>query len=383
MNNTVELQASRPGPLQWLANNWFYLLAVLLIILPHAIGWATGSSPFGVQRGERYIMSGPSVFWMSVAIEIFALAILVMSYNLMFGFTGVTSFGHAMFFGLGGYLVGMMLQFSGLDPVLAFGLGVLAVLVVSAVIGLLTGLMTLRLRGVYFAIFTLAVAEMAWIYFGRLALTNGEDGFALSNLPVFIDPAQNRLNLYYIGLALFVFTFWLIKRLVGSPVGTVFMAIRENEERARSLGYDTLRYKLVAIVVASMLAGVAGILHGVLAKKIGPEVMGVNYTVDALLMTIIGGAGTFAGPVLGAASLELADTVFRDAVINIGGLSIDIGERWTLILGLIFVVVVMVFPQGIVGTWNRLTSRLRRGRRHSTLPTAERSSAQVVSDPTP
>ena len=95
-----------------------------------------------------------------------------------------------------------------------------------------------------------------------------------------------------------------------------------------------------AVLVASMLAGVAGILHGVLAKKIGPEVMGVNYTVDALLMTIIGGAGTFAGPVLGAASLELADTVFRDAIINIGGLSINIGERWTLILGLIFAFVV-------------------------------------------
>jgi branched-chain amino acid transport system permease protein len=161
------------------------------------------------------------------------------------------------------------------------------------------------------------------------------------------------------------------------------MAIRENEERARSLGYDTLRYKLVAIVVASMLAGMAGILHGVLAKKIGPEVLGVNYTVDALLMTIIGGAGTFAGPVLGAASLELADTVFRDAVINIGGLSIDIGERWTLILGLIFVLVVMVFPQGIVGTWSRLVSRLRRGNKEKPHPALDRPPAQAVSEPTP
>jgi branched-chain amino acid transport system permease protein len=272
----------------------------------------------------------------------------------------------------------MILQFSGLDPALAFALGVLAVLVVCAVIGLLTGLMTLRLRGVYFAIFTLAIGEMAWIYFSRLGLTNGEDGFALSNVPAIIDPAQNRLNLYYVALALFVFTFWIIKQLVRSPVGTVFMAIRENEERARSLGYDTLRYKLVAIVVASMLAGTAGILHGVLAKKIGPEVLGVNYTVDALLMTIIGGAGTFAGPVLGAASLELADTVFRDAVINIGGLSIDIGERWTLILGLIFVVVVMVFPQGIVGTWRQITSRFGRQSRSGASPSRPVSTATVV-----
>jgi branched-chain amino acid transport system permease protein len=371
-------QTRRPSMWHWLRENWFYVAAILLIILPHAIGWATESSPFGIQRGERFIMSGQAVFWMSVGIEIFALAILVMSYNLMFGFTGVISFGHAMFFGLGGYLLGMILQFSGVDPVLAFILGVLAVLVVCGVIGLLTGLMTLRLRGVYFAIFTLAVAEMAWIYFSRLGLTNGEDGFALSNIPAIIDPAQNRLNLYYVGLALFVFTFWIIKQLVRSPVGTVFMAIRENEERARSLGYDTLRYKLVAIVVASMLAGSAGILHGVLAKKIGPEVLGVNYTVDALLMTIIGGAGTFAGPVLGAASLELADTVFRDAVINIGGLSIDIGERWTLILGLIFVLVVMIFPQGIVGTWRQLTSRFARQSRSGASPSRPVSAPAVV-----
>jgi branched-chain amino acid transport system permease protein len=333
-------------------NGLYLLVLVALIALPHAIGWATDTSPF-VRRGEAF-------YWMSILIEIFAVAILVMSYNLMFGFTGVISFGHALFFGLGGYIVGLMLEFTEIEQNTAFLLGVLIVLAVCGVIGLLIGLATLRLRGVYFAIFTLAVAEMVWIYFGRLSLTGGDDGFAItSRLPTWIDPVQSRINLYYIALILFAATFVIIRRLVKSPVGSVFMAIRENEERAKALGYDTLRYKLIAITVAGMMAGMAGIVHSVLAKKIGPEILGVSHTVDALLMTIIGGVGTFTGPVLGAAGLELADTFIRRAVFEVGGLTIDLSSSWTLILGFIFVLVVIVFPFGIVGTWNRLRARFR------------------------
>ncbi len=340
--------------LNWFRRNAVYgLIVLLLIALPFILGLLTNSSPHGVQRGERYIMSGGAVYWMSVVLEIFSVAILVMSYNLMFGFTGVISFGHALFFGLGGYIIGMILQLTGVDGNTGFWVGIGGVLLVCGVLGLVVGLVTLRLRGVYFAIFTLALAEMGAIYFTRLPLTGGEDGFSLSNLPTWIDPSQNRLNLYYAGLFLFVLTFFVIQRLVKSPLGSVLMAIRENEERAQALGYNTVLYKLVAIIVASMLAGLAGILHSVLAKKIGPEVLGVNYTVDALLMTIIGGVGTFVGPVLGATGLELLDTVFRDAHVTVGTVTIDIGERWALILGIIFVVVVMLFPYGIVGTWRR------------------------------
>jgi branched-chain amino acid transport system permease protein len=336
-------------------NGLYFLILIALIALPHLIGLATGSSPM-VRRGEAF-------YWMSIIIEIFSVAILVMSYNLMFGFTGVVSFGHALFFGLGGYIVGMMLEFTELDSNLAFFLGVLIVLAVCGIIGLVIGLVTLRLRGVYFAIFTLAVAEMVWIYFGRLSLTGGDDGFALTNrLPVWIDPVQSRINLYYVALLLFALTFFIIRRLVKSPVGSVFMAIRENEERAQALGYDTLRYKLIAITVAGMMAGAAGIIHSILAKKVGPEVLGVSYTVDALLMTIIGGVGTFTGPVLGAAGLELADTFVRRAQFSIGSLTIDLSSSWTLILGFIFVLAVMVFPYGIVGTWNRLRLRIKEGR---------------------
>jgi branched-chain amino acid transport system permease protein len=354
----------QPAPnrfIRWLRTDGFYLLIlVLLVLFPHLIGWATDSSPFGIQRGQRFIMSGSSVYWMAILIDIFALSVLVMSYNLMFGFTGVISFGHAMFFGLGGYLLGMVAQQSGLPPDVSFFVGVGVVLLVCALLGLGIGFATLRLRGVYFAIFTLAVAEMVWIFFSRWSVTGGEDGFALAAVPAWIDAAQNRINLYYVALALFVGTFVFIRRLVGSPAGAVMKAIRENEMRAQAIGFDTLRFKLLSITAAGMLAGLAGIIHALLAKKVGPEMLAVSHTVDALLMTIIGGVGTFTGPILGASGLTLADVFLREATVTVGSTVIDIGDSWTMILGFIFVLVVLVFPYGIVGTWGRVKQAFAR-----------------------
>jgi branched-chain amino acid transport system permease protein len=344
-----------------LRTNWFLgVLVAFLIALPFIVAELTGSSPYGIERGSRIIMRGESAFWMALLIEVFALTVFVMSYNLMFGFTGVISFGHALFFGLGGYTIGMLLQYTALDPNLALVLAVLLTLVLTGLSALLIGLATVRLRGVYFAIFTLAVAEMVWIFVGRWAVTNGEDGFAIDRLPAWIDPSSNRLTLYYIGLFLFVFTFLFIRRIVNSPTGSVFQAIRENEDRARAIGFHTLRYKLLAIVIAGMMAGGAGMLHGMLNKKVGPEMFSVAYTVDALLMTIIGGVGTFTGPVLGTAGLHLTETLTRDVVIPLGFADIRVGDSWLLIQGLIFIIVVMVFPFGLVGSWHRLRMRFTR-----------------------
>lgn len=347
----------------FLRTDGFYVLVfVFLLLFPYLVGWLTNSNPLGVLRGSRYIMGGQSTFWQSVLIEIFALSILVMSYNLMFGFTGVVSFGHALFFGLGGYIVGMMVQFSNLDPLPAFGLAVLITVLVCAGIGFIIGLATLRLKGVYFAIFTLAVAEMVWIYFGRLPLTNGEDGLTMSKLPALIDPSQNRLILYYVSFALFVLTFAFIRRLVNSPTGAVLKSIRENEERSQAIGYNTVRFKLFAIVASSTLAGAAGIIHAVLAKSARPEFLGVGYTVDALLMTIIGGVGTLTGPIIGAGGLHLADVTLRNAKITLGSVVINVGDSWNFILGLVFVVVVLVFPYGVVGTFQQWRAKRQRSR---------------------
>jgi branched-chain amino acid transport system permease protein len=340
-----------------LHDNWLPLLVLLfLLFFPHVVGWLTDSSPLGVARGDRMIMRGESVRWQSVMIEVFIFGILAMSYNLMFGFTGVLSFGHALSFGLGGYILGMMLEYTPLDTIPALILGVIAGVVVSGLLGLLTGLVSLRLKGVYFAIFTLAVAEMGFIFFGRLQLTRAEDGFAISELPTWIDPSQNRLNFYYVALLLFAVIFLFIRRLVNSPTGAVFKAIRENEDRAQSIGFNTLQYKLFSITLAGMMAASAGMLQILLNKKVGPEILAVGYTVDPLLMTIIGGIGTFIGPILGAAGLHLLETTLREAPLGIGG-SLKFSDVWGLVLGGIFIVVVLIFPQGIVGTWARWRSR--------------------------
>ncbi|MCU0498224.1 MAG: branched-chain amino acid ABC transporter permease [Anaerolineae bacterium] len=341
-----------------LRENWLYWLIILfLLAFPFLVAAQTGSSPFGEPRGDRMVMRGESVRWQAVMIEIFILAILAMSYNLMFGFTGVLSFGHALFFGLSGYIIGLMLEYTGLDNGIALILGIGLAIAINGILGLLIGLVSLRLKGVYFAIFTLAVAEMAFIFFGRFALTRAEDGFTLTHVPIWLDATQNRITLYYVALGMGIFTFFAIRRLINSPTGAVFKAIRENEDRAQSIGYNTLTFKLIAITIASMLAASAGVLQVLLNKKVGPELLGIGNTVDPLLMTIIGGIGSFTGPVIGATGLHLLDTNIREATITIGSTVLHVSDFWGLLLGAIFILAVMVFPQGVVGTWIRLRMR--------------------------
>lgn len=365
-------------------NRFFILILALLIVLPHGVAWITNSSPFPTARGFReieYIAEGPASFWMAEFITIFSLAILVMSYNLMFGFTGVISFGHALFFGLGAYSVAVMAEHSDLGPDEAFVVAVAFTIVASALIGLIVGLASLRLRGIYFAIFTLAVAEAGFIFARNWDLTNKDDGGAIgtNSLPEMIDPIKNRLNLYYLALIAFVLVFVSIQKLVNSPTGSVFKAIRENEERAQAIGYSTIRFKLISIISASVMAGIAGVLFISINKSFQPTLFGVEHTVNSLLMTIIGGAGTLTGPVIGAASLDLINVQFRDSTAAVLGL--QIGENWLLISGLIFVFVVLVFPFGIVGTWYRIQMWLK-ARRTDRDSTAWMRAATGIDDTT-
>lgn len=344
----------------WLRESgWKWALMIALVAFPFVIGALTDSSPYGVPRGDRMIMRGESVRWQAVMIEVFILAILAMSYNLLFGFTGVISFGHALFFGVAGYVLGLMLEYTPMDTGLALIVGIIGAVLVCGILGLIIGLVTLRLKGVYFTIFTLAVAEMAFIFLGRWELTRAEDGFAITDLPEWLDPSRSRLTFYYVALVAVILTFLFIRRLINSPTGAVFKAIRENEDRAQSIGYNTLNYKLLSIILAGMLAGVAGVLQVMLNKKVGPELLGVAYTVDPLLMTIIGGIGTFVGPVIGAGGLHFLDVFLRDAQITLGSTVIDVASVWGLILGIIFVLAVIVFPFGVVGTWQRWRTRRR------------------------
>lgn len=348
---------------QTVRENWQLLvLLAFFLLFPFIVQWLTGDSALGINGRQR----GQSVYWQGLMIEVFIFAILAMSYNLLFGFTGVISFGHALFFGVGGYALGITIEKFGLSVLFeemglgatwAVAIGAGAGLLIAAVLGLLVGLVSLRLKGVYFALFTLAVAEMFFIFFRSFNFTQSEDGFAVSDLPFWLNPTQSRLSFYYFTLVMAVLTFWFIRRLMSSPVGSVMLAIRENEERAQAVGYNTLNFKLFAITISSMMAAGAGVLHVILNKKVGPEILGLGFTVDPLLSTIIGGLGTFIGPVIGAAGIHLSDRLLRDAVITIGETQIDVGASWNVILGITFILVVIVFPKGVVGTWNQWRAR--------------------------
>lgn len=334
-----------------LRNQGALLSALLLLIaMPFVIAWGTDSSI--CERGKSF-------FWQSVFIEAFILAALAISYNLIFGFIGVISFGHAAFFGAGAYGVGLLIHHLEWP----LGSAVLGALLVSVVMGVLVSVIALRIRGLYFAIFTLVFAEIFFVLAQNrimVNITGAEDGFTFA-VPDWINATKNRITFYYLGLAYLVGAFLLVRQIVNSPTGRVMHAIRDNEDRAIMLGYNTFTYKMLAIVLAGTLACGAGILRGLLNKGASPSVLSIGFTMDPLLMTLIGGAGTFIGPVIGAFLLHLVEQALRDTVIPIAGIEVNIGERWFLILGVIFIVIVIAFPMGIAGTlqswWNKWTAR--------------------------
>ncbi|GAB4576049.1 MAG: branched-chain amino acid ABC transporter permease [Anaerolineae bacterium] len=344
------------------------LLLAAMILFPFVVGWLTGSPP--VPRRARD--AGESSFWQSVLAQVYIFAILAMSYNLLFGFTGIISFGHGLFFGTGAYMVAIGVKHLGLP----FGVALLLALLVSGLLSLILGLVSLRIKGVYFAIFTLAFAQVFFILArNRLLadLTGAEDGFFFT-APEWLNPVvKNRLTFYYVTLVTLVLVYLFIQRLINSPTGRVFQAIRENEQRASTIGFNTLQYKLFAIIASGMLASLAGTLHVVLNNKHAlPSLLSVTYTVDPLLATLLGGIGTFIGPGLGAALLHLGETALRGLEFTIGDLVVNAGDYWFLLLGISFIVVVMVFPQGLVGTWR--TWRLKRmAARRRKAPTRDES----------
>ena len=264
-------------------------------------------------------------------------AIFACAFNLLLGFTGLLSFGHAAFLGAAAYATGWLVRSGGLSP----ELGILAGTGLAGLLGLLVGLIAIRRQGIYFAMVTLAMAQMVYFVWLQAPFTGGEDG--LQGVPrgqLFgLLPLSQPLVMYYLVLAVFVAVFLFIVRVVHSPFGQVLKAIRENEPRAISLGYDVDRYKLLAFVLSTALAGLAGSMKTVVLGFATLSDAHWSLSGEVVLMTLLGGMGTFAGPVLGAFTIIGLQNFLADRV----------GSWVTVIIGVIFVICVVAFRRGFVG----------------------------------
>ncbi len=264
-------------------------------------------------------------------------AIFACAFNLLLGFTGLLSFGHAAFLGSAAYATGWLVRSAGWSP----ELGVLAGVVTAAVMGLLVGLIAIRRQGIYFAMITLAMAQMIAFVCLQVPFTGGEDG--LQGVPrgklLGLLSLQNDITMYYLVLAVFVAVFAFVIRIVHSPFGQVLKAIRENEARAISLGYDVDRYKLLAFVLSTALAGLAGSMKTLVLGFATLTDVHWSLSGEVILMTLLGGLGTFAGPVIGAFTIIGLQNFLADRV----------GSWVTVIIGVIFVLCVIAFRKGIVG----------------------------------
>src|SRR5512143_2247696 len=280
------------------------------------------------------------------AMKAMCFALFACAFNLLLGFGGLLSFGHAMFLGLAGYVSAHAAKVWGLPPELAILAGTAA----AAVLGVVVGMLTIRRQGIYFAMITLALAQMIYFFCVQAPFTHGEDGIqAVPRGRLFgVLDLGNTLALYYVVLAIFVGGFLLIYRIIHSPFGNVLKAIRENEPRAISLGYDADRYKLIAFILSATLAGLAGATKAIVFQL--ASLTDVHWTMsgEVVLMTLLGGMGTIFGPVVGAF-----------AVISIENYFAGFGQWVTIITGVIFVVCVLAFRRGIVGELGAWWARRR------------------------
>ena len=296
--------------------------------------------------------------------DVLCFGLFAAAFNLLLGYSGLLSFGHAAFFGAAAYACGVALRDWGWPPEAGLLLGV----VCAGGLGALIGALGIRRKGIYFAMITLALAQMLYFVFLQAPFTHGEDG--LQEIPrgrlLGVLPLADDLTLYYFVLAVVAGAWIFMGRVIGSPFGQVLLAIRDNEPRAISLGYATDRFKLLAFVLSAALAGLAGALKAL--------VLGFASLTDAhwsmsglvILMVLVGGVGTRWGPLVGAlviVGLEHKIGEIGAVLANFTGISwfSTLGEAVTMVTGLIFIVCVMAFRRGIVGEWFDWWHRRRGG----------------------
>jgi branched-chain amino acid transport system permease protein len=307
--NTVSDTSTRTVTDEMIA---FVLMAAVLVALPYS-----GVYPYFIMQALCF-------------------ALFACAFNLLIGYCGLLSFGHAMFLGTAGYVSAHALKVWGFSP----ELGILAGVVAAAGLGVITGLIAIRRQGIYFAMITLALSQLLYFIYVQTPFTHGEDG--IQGVPQgemfgFLDMSDS-MHLYFVVLAIFLLAFLLIYRIVNSPFGEVLKSIRENEPRAISLGYKTDQYKLLAYILSGTLAGLAGAVKVFVAQN--ASLTDVHWTMsgEVVLMTLVGGLGTSFGPVVGAFIIVAMQQYLA-----------GFGQWVTVIQGVIFVVCVLTFRRGIVG----------------------------------
>ena len=308
--------------------------------MPGLLGFSRGQG-IALVLLVAFLLAGPFILYPVFLMKLLCFALFACAFNLLIGYVGLLSFGHAAFFGMGGYLAAHAAKVWGLTPEVS----ILAGGVVGAVLGLGFGWLAIRRQGIYFAMITLALAQMVFFFCLQAPFTHGEDGIQSvprGRLFGMIDLAPD-MAMYWLVAAVFLIGFLLIHRIVHSPFGQVLKAIRENEPRATSLGYRADDYKLMAFVLSAALSGIAG---GTKALVFGIATLtDVHWSMsgEVVLMTLLGGLGTLFGPVVGAA-----------VIVAMQNYLAPFGAWVTVIQGAIFVVCVVAFRAGIVGEIGRL-----------------------------
>lgn len=293
------------------------------------------------------LLAAPLAIYPVFLMKILCFSLFAVAFNLLFGFTGLLSFGHAAFLAAGGYTTGYLLSnYSGLGT----EMGIIAGTLVATGLGLAFALLSIRRQGIYFAMVTLALAQLVFFFFVQSEFTGGEDGMhGIPRGELFgLVSLEDNINMYYFVLAVFIACYLLVQRVVGSPFGQVLKAIKQNEPRAVSLGYNVDRYKILAFVLSAALAGLAGSMKSVVFQLASLNDAHWHMSGEVILMTLVGGMGTLLGPVVGATFVvnveyQLSQGPLRDWVDPI--------------LGAIFVLTVLAFRSGIVGEIQKFMRR--------------------------
>jgi branched-chain amino acid transport system permease protein len=295
-----------------------------------------------------YVELGGSRFLLTLFTRILILAMAAVSLNLILGYGGMMSFGHAAYLGIGGYAVGMLAHEGVFSGFIQWPVALLA----SALFALVIGALSLRTRGVYFIMITLAFAQMAYYIVAGLARYGGDDGLTIYKRSQFVSPIDlsNKVQFYYICLALLFASIYLVWRIINSRFGLTIQGARSNDTRMRAIGFPTYRYKLVCFVIAGTMCGLAGALLANHTDFVSPAMMYWTRSGDLIIMVVLGGMGSAFGPLFGAVALLVLEEVLS-----------GITEYWQIILGPLLLLVVLFARGGIDGLLAKVRHRVSHG----------------------